>query len=188
MVLTVSPMMATKVRVRSSCGVKKRPSTMPMSRMPARSAEAPQDGSGLQGDVVALHIGRVIAVRAVKDAISVDRFHETRVHRADGLVAPDLFEQFAPAQTVPGSGDLRHQKRLRAEGLGGALFGIHAEPSNGRAHHDDAGHTDDHARASVRKLRSLCARMESIARRKAFLKLMPGAGTPRARLNHVFPG
>jgi len=31
----------------------------------------------------------------------------------------------------------------------------------------------------VRKLRSLCERMESIASQNAFLKLMPGAGKPR---------
>jgi hypothetical protein len=37
------------------------------------------------------------------------------------------------------------RKRFRAEGLGGALVGVDAEPFDGGAHHDDAGHADDHA-------------------------------------------
>ena len=40
-VLTVSPITATKARERSSCSVKKRPSTTPISRMLAMSAETP---------------------------------------------------------------------------------------------------------------------------------------------------
>ena len=60
-----------------------------------------------------------------------------------GLVALDLIEVFAAAEAA-GGGDLRHQKGFRAESFGGALLGIHAEPIDRRADHDDAGDADDH--------------------------------------------
>ena len=94
--------------------------------------------------VVALDVGDVLAVGAVEDAIAVDGFHEPGVVGADRLVALQLIEEFAAAEAA-GGGDLRHHEGFGAEGFGGALLGIHAEPFDGRAHHDDAGHPDDDA-------------------------------------------
>src|ERR1035438_3859392 len=96
----------------------------------------------LADHVLALHIGDVLAVRAVEYAIAGEGFQVARVVGADGLVALDLFEVLAAAQTARG-GDLRHQERLRPEGFGGTLFGVDSEAFNGGAHHDHAGHADD---------------------------------------------
>src|SRR5471030_450919 len=140
-VRTVSPMTATKARERSSWSVKKRPSTTPISRMPAIAAATPMMEVSSQ-----IRFSRftsdVLAVRAVEHAVAGQRFHEARIVGANGLVAFHLFEKLAPAQ-APRSGDLRHQKRFRTKCLGRALLGIHAQALNCRPHHDHAGHPDD---------------------------------------------
>ena len=136
-----------------------------------------QNRTVLADQVVALHIGDVLAVRAVEHAIAGEGFQEARVIRVDGLVAFDLFEVFAAAQAARG-GNLRHQERLRPEGFGGTLLGVDAEAFNGRAHHDHAGHADDHAQQGQEAAQLL--RADGIHRQpKCIEEIIPGADQPR---------
>ena len=141
---------------------------------------------GLAGEVFALHVGGVVAIRAVQHAVAIQRFHEARIGGANRLVALDLVEIFAAAQPSRG-GDLRHQERFRAERFGRALLGVDAQPFDSRAHHDDAGHPDDHAQQ--RQEAAQLVRAERIRRQpERIVKLMPGARHPGTRWDHVFPG
>ena len=163
--------------------VKKRPSTTPISRMPTMVGGDADDGSVLAGQVVALHVGGVLAVRAIEDAVADSGIPEARVVGADGLVALELVEVLAAAQAT-GGGDLRHHERFRPEGLGGALLGVDAEAVDGGAHHDHAGHADDHAQQ--RQKAAQFVRADGIHRQaECVLKLMPGAGRPGTGLGHA---
>jgi len=86
-----------------------------------------EDGGIFADQVFPLDRRRRGCGRAVQDAIAVHGF-EKRNRRCGWLVALDLVEVLAAAEAA-GGGDLRHQKRFRAESLGGALVGIDAEPS-----------------------------------------------------------
>ena len=145
-----------------------------------------EDGGIFADQVFPLDVGDVVAVGAVQDAIAVHGFEEAVIVGADGLVALDLVEVLAAAEAA-GGGDLRHQKRFRAESLGGALVGIDAEPFDGGAHHDDAGHPDDDAQQGEEAPQLV--RADGIHRQpECVLKLMPGAGKPRAGLGHLYSG
>ena len=101
------------------------------------------DGGIFASQVFALQIGGVVAIGAVEHAIAIHGLQKALFSGAHRLVAFHLIEIFAPAQTAAG-GNLRHQKRFRAKRLGCALLGVHAQPIDRGAHHDDAGHADDH--------------------------------------------
>ena len=136
----------------------------------------------LADQVVALHIGDMLAIRAIKHTVAHQGFREAFVIRADGLIAFDLFEILAAAQTA-GGGDLRHHERLRPEGFGGTLFGVDTEAFNGGAHHDHAGHADDHAQQRQEAAQLL--RADGIHRQtKCVEEIIPGAGQPRVAVRH----
>ena len=124
MVFTVSPITATKERLRSSW----------LEETPVNNADiadvghiggGSDDGGVFADQVVALEIGGVIAIGAVKHAVAIDRFQKALFGDSHRLVALDLIEIFAAAQ-APTGGDLGYQKGFRAESLGGALLGVHA--------------------------------------------------------------
>ena len=78
-----------------------------------------------------LDVTQALPVGAVEDVLAVDAAQIGGVFVTDGLVALDLLEEVAAAHAT-GRGDLRDHERLGAEGLGGALFGVHAQPLDWR--------------------------------------------------------
>ena len=136
----------------------------------------------LADQVLALHVGDVLAVRTVEHAIAGEGFQEARVVRANRLVALQLVKQFAPAQAARGR-NLRHQERLRPECLGGTLLGVHAEAFDRGAHHDHAGHADNHSQQGQEAAQLL--RADGIHREpKCVEEVIPGADEPRVAVRH----
>ena len=145
-----------------------------------------QDAGRFASEVLVLDVGGVVAIRAVEHAAAGEGFEEAGVIAADGLVALDLVEVFAPAEAAHG-GDLRHQEGFRAECFRGALLGVDAQAGDGRSHHDDAGHPDDDAEQGQKAPQFVTA--DGIRRQpESILKLLPGTGHPGTRYDHVLPG